>query len=121
MSGNTRLARAMVCISRWLRIGLSRYTDDVDGESNPVSHMAHTNTSRNGSSGSLNLESRSSLTIRLRCLAMSSPAAAMSASSFWACDTTTAMSVLRMNSMSDSRCGRSSSGVPASRSSSSAR
>ena len=111
----------MVCISRWLRIGLSRYTDDVDGESNPVSHMAHTNTSRNGSSGSLNLEPRSSSIIRLRCLAMSSPALAASAISFWACDTTTAMSVLRMNSISDSRSGRSNSGVVANWSSSSAR
>ena len=53
-------------------------------------HGAYETPAGNGSSGSLNLESRSSSSIRLRCLAMSSPAAAMSATSFWAWDTTTA-------------------------------
>jgi len=56
--------------------------------------MAHTNTSRNGSSGSLNFVSRSSFTIRCRCGVMSKPFALKSAASFWACDTTTAMSVV---------------------------
>ena len=37
------------------------------GTSKPVIHIAQTNTSRSGSSGSLNFSSRSSLSIRLRC------------------------------------------------------
>ena len=48
----------------------------------PVSHMAHTKTSRRRSSGSLNFESRSSACIRRRCGSMSTPRACMSATSF---------------------------------------
>ena len=56
--------------------------------------MAQTNTSRNGSSGSLNFVSRSSFTIRCRCGVMSKPFSLNSATSFCACETTTAMSVV---------------------------
>ena len=99
LSGNTRLARAMVCMRVWLRIGLSKYRVEHDGASNPVSHIAHTNTSLNGSAGSLNLESRSSLFIRCRCGTISNPSCARSSCSFWACDTTTAISVERKYSI----------------------
>ena len=43
------------------------------GTSKPVIHMAQTKTMRSGSSGSLNFVSRSSVTMRRRCGAMSSP------------------------------------------------
>jgi hypothetical protein len=55
----TRFARAMVCINVWSFIGLSRYRVVRVGASNPVSHMAHTNTSCNLCSGSLKLYSMS--------------------------------------------------------------
>jgi hypothetical protein len=61
------------------------------GTSKPVIHMAHTNTNRNGSSGSLNFVSQSSFTIRCRCGVMSKPLALKSATSFCACDNTTAV------------------------------
>jgi len=53
LAGGTRFARAMVCISVWFRIGLSRYTVEQLGASKPVSHMAQMKTRRNGSSGVL--------------------------------------------------------------------
>jgi hypothetical protein len=65
----------MVCISVWFRIGLSRYTVEQLGASNPVSHIAHTKTSESGSSGSLNFSSSGGCdsAIRLRCGTMSRP------------------------------------------------
>ena len=51
---------------------------------------------RNGSFGSLNFSSMSSFTIRLRCVAMSSPFSRNSATSFCDCETTAAMSVFSM-------------------------
>ena len=75
LPGKTRLARAMVCISVWLRIGLSRYTVEQLGASKPVSHMAQTKTSRSGSSVSLNFSSSPGCDsfMRLRCGSMSRP------------------------------------------------
>ena len=63
-----------------------------EGTSKPVIHMAQTNTMRSGSSGFLNLLSRSSFTIRLRCVAMSRPFFFNSSISFCDGETTTAMS-----------------------------
>ena len=53
MSLNTRLTRAMACISPWPRIGLSTYIVCRQGASKPVSHMSRTMTILNGSLGSL--------------------------------------------------------------------
>jgi hypothetical protein len=64
-----------------------------DGTSKPVIHIAQTKTIRSGSSGFLNFVSKSSFTIRLRCVAMSSPFFWNSSISFGDFDTTTAMSV----------------------------
>ena len=104
------MARAIVCINEWLRIGRSRYTVEHDGASNPVIHIAHTNTNRNGSAGSLNLSSNFSVNIRWRCGAISNPFAARSATSFWPCDTTTVMSVVAISSICDATHGRSADG-----------
>ena len=85
----------MVCISVWLRMGLSRYTVEQLGASKPVSHIAQTNTRRSGSSVSLNRSSSGGWEsfMRWRCGAMSRPSACICAISFCAGDTITAMSV----------------------------
>ena len=57
LPGNTRLGRAIVCISVWFRSGLSRYIVEQLGASKPVIHIAQTNAIRSGSSGSLNFSS----------------------------------------------------------------
>ena len=55
---------------------------DLEELQNTVVHIAHTNTIRSGSSGSLNLPSRSCSTMRRRCTRMSRPLRAISRISF---------------------------------------
>ena len=102
----------MVCISVWLRIGLSRYTVLTLGASKPVSHIAQTNTSFSGSPGSLNFSSSFSRTMRSRCGTMSRPLAAISSISFWPGDTITAMSTPSIAASRWARSARSASVVP---------
>ena len=69
------------------------------GTSKPVIHMAQTNTRRRLSVSFLNFSARSSFSSRCRCGTMSRPFFARSSTSFWPCDTTTAMSVVSIRWM----------------------